>query len=178
MYEFINESVGVTHLIRVMLISVVVYFIVLVAVGVDFVNALRKSRQLGVRFKSGRARNSIRKFNEYIVLCVLATMIDLLIHILQVNALFGVPLVPYVTCLVAISCVAIEVLSVWEKTERKRKKDIAVAIEGIADLARTPLEAQAIAEKVHERMQAYIKAEEERSDKPKAEPLTPDYPND
>lgn len=111
---------------------------VLLAVIVDLYSGLRRSRRLGISLKSKGIRSSMRKFNDYIVLILLATFADMLL------CSFGIYKLPYLTLAFGIIAIANEVRSVWENTDRSRQKEITQALKALSKLARTPQEASEI----------------------------------
>lgn len=125
-------------ILRAIYLTLSVYLIVLLAVIVDLYSGLRRSKRLGISLKSKGIRSSMRKFNDYIVLILLATFADMLL------CSFGVYNLPYLTLAFGIIAIANEIRSVWENTDRSRQKEISQALQALSQLARSPKEASEI----------------------------------
>lgn len=70
----------------------------------------------------------------------------------SVPDLFSFPSAPYLTLAVGIVPIFIEAYSVYEKSDKKRKQDIEVALENIIELAKTKGDTVAIIEKLKSRL--------------------------
>lgn len=169
MYDFINDALSVKHFAFVALLCLLVYFVVLSSVLLDFYSGIRRSKRLGISLKSNGFRRSIRKFNDYVNFMVVATLVDLLLYAFMLHEVLGTRGVPWLTLIGGLVAIAIEIKSIFENTDRNTQKDIALTIDHIADLAKTRGEADKILRELANKM----------SDKPEGkEPTTPDYPND
>lgn len=169
MYEFLNDAIGIKQFVFVMLLCLFVYFVVLSVVLLDFYSGIRRSRRLGISLKSNGFRRSIRKFNDYVNFMFVATLVDFLLYAFMLHEVLGTRGVPWLTLIGGLVAIAIEIKSIFENTDRNTQKDIALAIDHIADLAKNRGDADKILRELANKM----------SDKPEGkEPTTPDYPND
>lgn len=137
MLSFLIQFVDFKQLIITILLLLFVYFAVFIAVAVDLWSGLRRSRRLGIQLKSKGLRSSLRKFNDYMLFVILASIVDLLLYAFSVHDLLGLRSVPYLTLFVGLIPIGIEAYSVYEKSDKKRKKDINIALNNLIELAKT-----------------------------------------
>lgn len=154
-YDFLKESVSVHHIILTALLSLVVYVTVFIAVLVDFYSGIRRSRRLGIKTKSSGLRRSIRKFNDYILFIIIATLVDMMFVTFSIHEWFEMKSVPYLTLLTGVITVGIEIRSVWENLDRNRQKDAMTVINALVEMARTKGEADELMNLVKKRLDTY-----------------------
>ena len=115
--------------VMIMLVSVVA-LIVLMAMAVDLAAGLYKAHLRGDARRSEALKRSGYKFRLYQGTILIASGIDLLIHISKLYLWFGWDMVynlPLVTILLGIFWCFVEFLSVKEKADEKTHSDIAKA---------------------------------------------------
>ena len=116
------------------LISVLVYLIVLVAMSVDLACGIRKAKIRGEYTNSTALSRSITKFITYEGGLLIATGVDLLIHLGKFWEIFGNVMlgIPLITILVGIFVCSVEWISIREKADEKTKKEMkqAAAVAG------------------------------------------------
>lgn len=155
-------------------LGLTVYFAVFLAVLVDLWSGLRRSRRLGIQLKSKGLRSSLKKFNDYCLFILIASLIDMLLYAFTTHELIGISSVPWLTLIAGIASIGIEGWSIYENADKKRQQDIRIAIDNLATLAKTKGDASVILQHLASRMEQVNCSEEEKEE----EPLTPDYPND
>ena len=109
------------------LISVLVYLIILMAMSVDLACGIRKAKIRGEYTNSTALSRSVTKFITYEGGLLIATGVDLLIHlgkfweILGLDVMIGIPLV---TIVIGIFVCSVEWISIREKADEKTKKEM------------------------------------------------------
>lgn len=174
------KGIDLPALLRFCGLGASVYLVVLLAVIVDLISGIRRSKRIGIPIDSGGLRKSIRKFNDYILFIILATFVDFLLYGFTAYELFGLRNVTYLTLITGFIAICIEAKSVWENTERNRQRDIALALKGVASLARTKGEARELLATLTEQLAEYADTPDEPSPTPSADAYTratPNYPN-
>lgn len=109
-----------------MSVAIVAMIIVMLAMTVDLVSGIRKAKQRGDMRTSRALRQTLSKFVSYQGGLLIASGIDILIHLCRAYALFHLNVisgVPVVTCMVAIFLCVVEWLSVREKADQKTKQN-------------------------------------------------------
>lgn len=153
--------IDLKQLLGVVFLLLCVYFAVFLAVIIDLWSGLRRSRQLGIQLKSKGLRSSLRKFNDYILFVVMASIVDLLLFAFSVHDLLGMRSVPYLTLQTGIIPIVIEGYSVYEKSDKKRRRDIDMAVRNLIELAKTKGDSVAILSKLEEMLPREGKEDEE-----------------
>lgn len=113
-----------------MMVVSIVSLIVLIAMSVDLVSGLYKASLRGDARRSEALKRTGYKFCLYQGTILIASGIDVLIHLSRLYMWFGWELVynlPLVTILVGIFWCVVEFLSVREKADEKTHSDIAKA---------------------------------------------------
>ena len=109
------------------LISVLVYLVILMAMSVDLACGIRKAKIRGEYTNSTALSRSVTKFITYEGGLLIATGVDLLIHlgkfweILGRDVMIGIPLV---TIVIGIFVCSVEWISIREKADEKTKKEM------------------------------------------------------
>ena len=109
------------------LISVLVYLVILMAMSVDLACGIRKAKIRGEYTNSTALSRSVTKFITYEGGLLIATGVDLLIHlgkfweILGLDVMIGIPLV---TIVIGIFVCSVEWISIREKADEKTKKEM------------------------------------------------------
>ena len=116
------------------LISVLVYLVVLMAMSVDLACGIRKAKIRGEYTNSTALSRSVTKFITYEGGLLIATGVDLLIHLGKFWEIFGLDVmmgIPLVTIVIGIFVCSVEWISIREKADEKTKKEMKQA----ADIA-------------------------------------------
>lgn len=92
----------------------IAYLIVLLAVIIDTVTGVQKSRRIGKVIRSSILRRVFVKLLIYYGLIIMFSFIDVLLFIVDVEEHIGLKELPYLTILAAIGAVLTEAWSVWE----------------------------------------------------------------
>ena len=118
-------------------IFIVETLIVVVAMGVDFVSGWYKARLRGEERTSIGMKRTVGKFILYVGSLLIACGIDSIAHMCGFWSLFHVPFlasVPVVTSVAAVFVCAVEIRSVWEKAEKKQRKEALKTAEALVEL--------------------------------------------
>lgn len=113
-----------------MLVVVVACVIVLFAMAIDLMSGIHKAKMRGEARCSEALRRSLTKFITYEGGMLIASGVDLLMHMTNLTTLFGLSAihgVPVVTCLVGVFLLSVEFLSIREKADQKTKKEMGAA---------------------------------------------------
>lgn len=109
------------------LISVLVYLVVLMAMSVDLACGIRKAKIRGEYTNSTALSRSVTKFITYEGGLLIATGVDLLIHLGKFWEIFGLDVmmgIPLVTIVIGIFVCSVEWISIREKADEKTKKEM------------------------------------------------------
>ena len=109
------------------LISVLVYLVILVAMSVDLACGIRKAKIRGEYTNSTALSRSVTKFITYEGGLLIATGVDLLIHLGKFWEIFGLDVmmgIPLVTIVIGIFVCSVEWISIREKADEKTKKEM------------------------------------------------------
>lgn len=117
------------------LISVLVYLVILMVMSVDLACGIRKAKIRGEYTNSTALSRSVTKFINYEGGLLIATGVDLLIHLGKFWEIFGLNVmlgIPLVTIVIGIFLCSVEWISIREKADEKTKKEMeqAAAIAG------------------------------------------------
>ncbi len=114
------------------------YVLVLVAVLADLWSGLRKAKMRGEARRSEALRRTVKKVAQYYNVLMALTVVDLmqmgLVMYVRLSCLWNVPLVPLFTVIGAIGIAAIEVKSIFEKSEEKQQRDYREAMKMFANV--------------------------------------------
>lgn len=130
-----------TQITSMMGVAVVAMVVVLLAMAVDLVSGIRKAKQRGDMRTSRALRQTLSKFVSYQGGLLIASGIDVLIHLCKAYELFHLNIisgVPVVTCMVAIFLCIVEWLSVREKADKKTKKNFSMVETAIINALSKP----------------------------------------
>jgi len=112
----------------VIIMLAIIYFLVLIAIFLDFWAGIRKAKARGVSITSEGLRRTTDKISTYFIPLFLVTVVDILqmLGISYINIQIGkhIPDVPIMTFLGAIFICFIELKSIYEKAEDKEKEQI------------------------------------------------------
>lgn len=175
----LSNFIGQEHwlsLLRFGLLTLLIYVGVLIAIVVDLISGIKRSKRLGIPVRSYGLRRSLVKYGEYGLPLLLVSLIDSLLFLFTAFELFGLSGLPWFSLLGGIACIIIEIKSVWENTDRNRQREIALAVANLSELARTKAEASEILAIVAKKLQP----SNEPSPMPSADAYTratPDYTN-
>lgn len=109
------------------LISVLVYLVILMAMSVDLACGIRKAKIRGEYTNSTALSRSVTKFITYEGGLLIATGVDLLIHLGKFWEIFGLDVmmgIPLVTIVIGIFMCSVEWISIREKADEKTKKEM------------------------------------------------------
>ena len=131
------------------------YIACLVAVFLDLISGIRKSRAVGIKVTHSHGiRKTLDKLSRYFVLLLSASTLDAVTIISGLPEIHNLPILPYVTFVMTIIILIVESYSIWEKDEHKGKyiEAAKIAKEAVksVDLENLPLEklAELIANKL------------------------------
>lgn len=109
-----------------MSVVVIAMLIVLMAMVVDLISGLRKAKRRGDLRTSTGLKRTLSKFISYEGGMLIASGVDILIHLCKLYQLFHLDVicgVPVITCGVGVFLCIVEFISVREKAEAKTKKE-------------------------------------------------------
>lgn len=112
-----GEVVDLPHLYRHFGINLGLWLLVIFAVLIDLWDAIYTARQLGKKIHSHKLRMTINKMGEYWRIMLLGFVFDL------IGVVFPFYVYPYLSVLICVGIVLIEIKSVWEHA-RKRKSQV------------------------------------------------------
>ena len=139
---FINamgEVVDLPHLYKHFGINLGLWLLVIFAVLIDLWDAIYTARQLGKKIHSHKLRMTINKMGEYWRIMLLGFVFDL------IGVIFPFYAYPYLSILICVGIVLIEIKSVWEHAKRRKSKvgELPDIIEEVIKVASKP-EAEAV----------------------------------
>lgn len=111
--------------------------VVLFAMGIDLGSGLYKAKLRNEIRTSQALKRTLSKFIAYEGGMMIATGVDILLHISRLWSVIGVNVfeeVPMVTCLVGVFLLVVEFLSVREKADQKTKNKMNEAASVIGDV--------------------------------------------
>lgn len=127
MSNFFNFSV----LVEKAPLFVWIYLVVIFAVAVDLVTALHYAKASGIPIVSGRLRHTVDKVVRYYGVLMMGTSIDVILYLCSVYEQLNLFTAPYGTAFFAILLCSIEVKSVFEHRDPRRRKLLRKAGESI-----------------------------------------------
>ncbi len=125
---------GMENMISVI---VVACLLVITAMLIDLAAGLYKAKQRGEIRSSWGLKRTLGKFISYIGSLLIASGIDILMHvcslakILRLDLLYGVPVI---TCLIAIFLLIVEMISIREKADEKTKTEMSRAAQVVGSV--------------------------------------------
>lgn len=138
-----GEIVDLSHLYKHFGINLGLWILVIFAVLIDLWDAIYTAKKLGKKIHSHKLRMTINKMGEYWRIMLLGFVFDL------IGVIFPWYGYPYLSILICVGIVLIEIKSVWEHA-KKRKSEVAELpeiIEDVIKVASKP-EAEAVIEKI------------------------------
>lgn len=147
---FVNamqEVIDVPHIYRHFGINLGLWFLVIFAVLIDLWDAIYTARKLGVKVRSHKLRMTINKMGEYWRIMLLGFVFDL------IGVIFPFYAYPYLSILICVGIVLIEIKSVYEHAKR-RKSEVATLPKLINDMIKAGSKPEAQA--VFDRIQKYL----------------------
>ena len=118
MKELIFEGLGIMFCL-----SVIVMFVVLVAIGVDFVSGWRKAKIRGDERTSYAASRSLTKILIYEGIVLIGICMDTMVHFAWAMLMESAYYVPLVSIVYGIVLCMVEAWSVREKAEKKQRRE-------------------------------------------------------
>lgn len=111
-----QEVFEVSHLYKHFGINLALWLLVIVAVLIDLWDGVVTARQLGKKIHSHKLRLTINKMGEYWRIMLLGFVFDF------IGVIFPWYGYPYLSILICVGIVLIEIKSVYEHTKRKKSK--------------------------------------------------------
>jgi len=131
--------------------AVIGYILVMIAMTIDLVCGIRKARIRGEYTNSTALSRTITKFVTYEGAMLIATGVDVFIHVGRIWELTGWEIllgVPIITCIAGIFIMIVEWISIREKADEKTKKDMRTAAEVAGKLIAQALDKDELREAV------------------------------
>lgn len=140
---FVNamqEVIDMPHIYRHFGINLGLWFLVIFAVLIDLWDAIYTARKLGVKVRSHKLRMTINKMGEYWRIMLLGFVFDL------IGVIFPFYAYPYLSILICVGIVLIEIKSVYEHARRRKSRvaDIPDIIEEVIKATNKPEAEKAI----------------------------------
>lgn len=140
---FVNamqEVIDMPHIYRHFGINLGLWFLVIFAVLIDLWDAIYTARKLGVKVRSHKLRMTINKMGEYWRIMLLGFVFDL------IGVIFPFYAYPYLSILICVGIVLIEIKSVYEHAKRRKSRvaDIPDIIEEVIKATNKPEAEKAI----------------------------------
>jgi hypothetical protein len=123
MEELVRPLYGISPMWVIVCIETLV---IIVAMAVDFASGYYKARLRGEERNSLGLKRTVSKFILYVGSVMIAAGVDSIFYICgfwEIIHFSALSKVPVVTTIVSVFVCAIEIRSVWEKAERKQKRD-------------------------------------------------------
>ena len=139
-------------------VVVVACVVVLLAMMLDLASGLYKAKLRGEVRSSQALKRTVTKFISYEGGMLIAAGVDLLFHLSQLVALFGLDSirgVPVITCLVGVFLLIVEFISIREKADEKTKKQMSDTAELLGKMLQN--------ESLREVLKTAMEQEEKRS---------------
>jgi hypothetical protein len=134
MHELVKPLQGITSMLAIVCIEIL---IVIVAMAVDFASGYYKAKLRGEERNSQGMKRTISKFILYVGGQIIASGVDSIFYICGGWGIFhlsALSVVPVVNTIMSLFICAVEIRSVWEKAERKQKRDALQTAEAIVKL--------------------------------------------
>lgn len=131
--------------------AVIGYILVMIAMTIDLVCGIRKAKIRGEYTNSTALSRTITKFVTYEGAMLIATGVDVFIHVGRIWELTGWEIllgVPIITCIAGIFIMIVEWISIREKADEKTKKDMRTAAEVAGKLIAQALDKDELREAV------------------------------
>jgi hypothetical protein len=125
------EKLEFSQIYGALYVCAFLYTIVLFAIIADLISGVRKAKKRGDARTSTGYKKTVDKITRYYNMLFVVSLIDVILVVSQVHALFHIPVLPYFTALGALALCLIELKSIYESAEDKLKKEIG----GIGSLA-------------------------------------------
>lgn len=108
-----------------------IYVAVVIAILIDLVTAIHYAKRSGIPIASWGLRKTVDKLVRYYGVVMMGTTIDIILYLCDVYGQLGLFTAPYATAFFAILLCAIEVKSVFEHRDPKKRKLIKKASESL-----------------------------------------------
>lgn len=108
-----------------------IYVAVIVAIMIDLITAIHYAKRSGIPIASWGLRKTVDKLVRYYGVVLMGTTIDVILYLCDVYGQLGLFTAPYATAFFAILLCAIEVKSVFEHRDPKKRKLIKKASESL-----------------------------------------------
>lgn len=134
-----GSVVDLPHLYRHFGINLGLWFLTICAVLIDLWDAIYTARQMGIKVRSHKLRMTINKMGEYWRIMLLGFVFDL------IGVIFPWYGYPYLSIVICVGIMLIEIKSVWEHAKRRKSKvgELPDIIEEVIKVASKP-EAEAV----------------------------------
>ena len=116
---FVNamgEVLDLPHLYRHFGINLGLWLLVIFAVLIDLWDAIYTARSIGCKIHSHKLRMTINKMGEYWRIMLLGFVFDL------IGVIFPFYAYPYLSILICVGIVLIEIKSVWEHAKKRKSR--------------------------------------------------------
>jgi hypothetical protein len=134
MHELFKPLQGITSMFAIVCIEILGVF---VAMGVDFASGYYKAKLRGEARTSQGMKKTISKFILYVGSQIIACFVDTIFYACEGWSIFhlsALSSVPVLNTIMSLFICAVEIRSVWEKAERKQKRDAMQTAEAIVKL--------------------------------------------
>lgn len=111
-----SEVVDLPHIYRHLGINLGLWLLVIITVLIDLWDAIYTARRLGIKIHSHKLRMTINKMGEYWRIMLLGFVFDL------IGVIFPFYVYPYLSILICVGIVLIEMKSVWEHAVKRKSK--------------------------------------------------------
>lgn len=111
-----GEVLDLPHLYRHFGINLGLWFLVIFAVLIDLWDAIYTARKLNIKVHSHKLRMTVNKMGEYWRIMLLGFVFDL------IGVIFPFYAYPYLSILICVGIVLIEMKSVWEHAVKRKSK--------------------------------------------------------
>lgn len=119
-----TETIITPEIIKILSITLVFYVLVLICILADLVSGIRKAKKRGDARTSKGIRLTVEKTISYYLFLIVFTVLDIVSVLCCVHNLLGIPIAPYFTGLGTIIVAVIEIISIFENSDKKTKKKI------------------------------------------------------
>lgn len=161
---------GAFVVVKIMAVRVlIIYFLAVVAVVVDFWSGVNKCKRLGLPLFSRQFRRSVIKLNQYLLLIILFTIVDFALVVAGVFPLLNMVELPLFTFFALLVVWTIEVKSVWENTDKGHQRDIKQAVGALGKLVRTRGDIDTIIKELERHLEIKQRVRREKQDEEEAE---------
>jgi phage-related holin len=145
------EKLEFSQIYGALYVCAFLYTVVLFAIIADLISGVRKAKKRGDARTSTGYKKTVDKITRYYNMLFVVSLIDVILVVSQVHALFHIPVLPYFTAAGALALCLIELKSIYESAEDKTK------INEIGSLAGTIIRNKSDVELIWAAMVKYLK---------------------